>query len=47
MVFHVYVETIAIAQVATSTPIPHMRIKRLLSQVDNFFLLEATKGHNT
>jgi hypothetical protein len=36
MVLPVYAETIAIAQAATSTPIPRTKIKRLSSQVKKF-----------
>jgi hypothetical protein len=46
MALHVYAETIAIAQAAMSTPIPHTKTKRLLSQMKNFFLLEATEDRS-
>ena len=41
IMFLVYAETIAIAQAAMSTPIPHTKTRQLSSQVKNFFLLEA------
>ena len=46
MVLPVYAETIAIAQAAMSTPIPHTRIMRFSSQVKNFFLLEAIENRS-
>jgi hypothetical protein len=47
MMFLVYAETIAIAQAAMSTPIPHTKTRQLSSQVKNFFLLEATEDMPT
>ena len=44
--FHVYVEIVAIAHATTSTLAPHMETKRLSSQVESFFLLEAINDHS-
>ena len=46
MVLSIYAETIAITQAATSIPVPHMRTRRLSSQMENFFLLEAKEDNS-
>ena len=45
MVYHVYAETIVIAQAATSTSIPRTKIRRLSSQVKNLFPPRGNRGH--